>query len=100
MNEISVNIGKRRARRRIFGSERDWIVISVKDNGIGIKKRELKKIFRKYYRSPGARDLNVSGVGLGLALCQGIVKRHGGWISVESMQRKGSTFSIYLPTVR
>jgi two-component system phosphate regulon sensor histidine kinase PhoR len=71
--------------------------IAVSDNGRGISKREQKRIFRAYYRSPDAREANVSGVGLGLSLCKQIVAAHGGVMEVESEPGKGSCFSVYLP---
>ena len=64
---------------------------------MGIDRRERRRIFRRFYRSPRARDRNVSGVGLGLALCRTVVRAHGGWIEVKSKAGEGSTFEVYLP---
>ncbi|OGV66894.1 MAG: hypothetical protein A2283_23075 [Lentisphaerae bacterium RIFOXYA12_FULL_48_11] len=74
-----------------------WVKISIKDKGVGIEKKELRKIFRQFYRVRKAADSNISGVGLGLALCRHVAEAHGGWIEVESEHGKGSTFSVYLP---
>jgi len=71
--------------------------IAVRDNGVGIVEGEIKKIFRKFYRVPGAADSNVSGVGMGLALCKHIVDAHGGRIEVESEVGEGSEFCVVLP---
>ena len=84
-------------QRGVFLGRADWLRVAVRDFGIGIEKRAQRKIFRRFYRSPLARDQNVSGVGLGLALCQHIVQAHGGKIAVESDVGKGSTFTVYLP---
>lgn len=73
------------------------MVISVRDNGMGIDRKQQRKIFRRFYRVPGTGDSNVSGVGLGLALCKHVAKAHAGWIEVESQPGNGSTFSVYLP---
>ncbi|MCX7590904.1 MAG: HAMP domain-containing histidine kinase, partial [Kiritimatiellae bacterium] len=75
------------------------VVIAVRDNGIGIGRRDRRRIFRRYYRTPEARRSNVSGVGLGLALCRRIIKMHGGRIGVQSKPGEGSTFFIALPVV-
>lgn len=85
------------ARRGVFGGRRRWVRISVEDEGIGIERKEWKKIFRRFYRVPSAWDSNVSGVGLGLFLCRHVVRAHGGRIAVHSEPGKGSTFSVYLP---
>jgi light-regulated signal transduction histidine kinase (bacteriophytochrome) len=70
----------------------DNVIISVQDNGMGIKKDELDKIFHMY----GRLHHNIEGHGIGLYLAQKIVHAAGGNIIVESEQGKGSTFSIYL----
>lgn len=82
-----------------FRSRRQWVRLSVKDRGIGIGKKELRRIFRRFYRVPGTGDSNVSGVGLGLALCRHVVRSHGGWIDVDSELGRGSTFSVFLPAI-
>lgn len=73
--------------------------IAVSDSGPGIDETELKRIFKPFYRGPGAVDSNTSGVGLGLAMCRRIVSEHAGRIEVNSTQGKGTTFSVFLPAV-
>ena len=75
-------------------NEQNKIVVSVKDNGIGIEPTELKKIFNKFYRVSGSKS---KGFGIGLYYVKTIVKAHGGTITVTSKPGNGSTFSIYLP---
>ena len=65
----------------------------IADNGTGISKKDQEKIFDLFYTSkpPG------EGTGLGLPICQNILKRLGGSISLESQLNKGTTFTVYLP---
>lgn len=73
------------------------ILIEIKDNGIGIPKLELPKIFEEFYRASNAKEVERDGTGLGLSIAKQIVAIHNGRIWVESEQGKGSTFSIELP---
>jgi PAS domain S-box-containing protein len=68
-----------------------YVRISIKDHGIGIQKENLQKIFDPYFTT------KKGGSGLGLATCYSIMKRHDGYIAVESEVGIGSTFHIYLP---
>ncbi|MDJ0592789.1 MAG: HAMP domain-containing sensor histidine kinase [Pleurocapsa sp. MO_226.B13] len=77
--------------------ESDRVWISVTDTGSGIAESELPHIFRRFWRSPQSRDPRYSGTGIGLAICQRLVKLHRGEISVTSQLGKGSTFKFYLP---
>ncbi len=72
-------------------------LISVTDNGVGISKEELKKIFDKFYRVSTSKVKETRGSGLGLTIAKHIIEAHGGTIEVESEEGKGSTFTIRLP---
>jgi two-component system phosphate regulon sensor histidine kinase PhoR len=76
------------------------VVITVRDNGIGIPQTALKKIFDPFYRVDTGLRSKASGAGLGLAIVRHLVKLHGGEISVESEPGQGSLFTIRLPAVR
>lgn len=78
------------------GIAKNSFLLEVKDNGIGIPKKDQKRIFEAYQRHSADRE-RFSGLGLGLALCKRLVELHGGRIWVESRLGKGSTFSVSLP---
>ncbi len=79
---------------RWVGSE---VQVGVTDQGIGIPAEDLEGVFDRMYRIERRLSPEVGGVGLGLAICKGLVKAHGGRIWVESELGKGSTFYFTLP---
>lgn len=80
--------------------ENDFVVIAVRDRGIGIDPRELSRIFNPYYRAQFSDTQTRRGAGLGLTLVQQIVESHGGSVEVESEPGVGSTFRLLFPSGR
>ena len=73
----------------------DYVKISITDQGSGIAESEFEKIFNPYYSSK--QKGNQKGMGLGLSICQSIIEKHGGAVTVESQLGFGTTFNLYLP---
>lgn len=73
------------------------VMVKISDKGIGISKKNLKRIFDDFYRVNHGNVHNTKGHGLGLYYAKSIIKLHGGTISVESVENQGTTFTIILP---
>jgi two-component system phosphate regulon sensor histidine kinase PhoR len=87
--EREVEISGRAAEREIL--------IHVRDQGVGIERRHLPRLFERFYRVDKARSRAVGGTGLGLSIVKHIAQAHGGHVSVESTVGEGSQFTIHLP---
>lgn len=74
-----------------------YVRVSVHDSGIGVPKDQMGKLFTRFFRGANAVKLQTEGSGLGLFLVRNIIARHGGSVSVETEENKGSTFSFTLP---
>jgi signal transduction histidine kinase len=84
-------------RVRIFGEDdRTEVRLSVQDQGIGMDKKEVRRIFEKFYRTKRAEQSGEAGTGIGLSIVEQIVVQHGGSIYVESEPGKGSRFTLVM----
>ncbi len=73
------------------------VALSVRDRGEGIPKQHLPRLMERFYRVDSARTRQVGGTGLGLAIVKGIVQRHRGAITIDSVVGEGTNFTIFLP---
>ena len=80
-------------------NEKKQVVISVRDTGIGIAKKDQERIFERFVQLEGGMSRQYGGVGLGLAVCKALIEACGQTITVESEPSKGSTFTFSLPVV-
>ena len=83
---------------RVFAQrDGDRVRIAVKDQGIGMDQKEVRKIFQKFYRTKKAEESGEVGTGIGLSIVEQIVTQHGGSIEVTSSPGHGSCFTLVLP---
>ena len=74
------------------------VALSVRDEGVGIPRTELERVFERFYRVDRARSRETGGTGLGLAIVRHVAGNHGGRVAVESKPGDGSTFTMTIPT--
>jgi signal transduction histidine kinase len=79
----------------VSSDQRHSVLLSVKDNGIGISAKDLPHIFERFYRCDPSRS--QAGTGLGLSFARAVARAHGGDITVTSTLNQGSTFTVRLP---
>jgi hypothetical protein len=91
----NILVSKEMAEDVANAAEGEYVVFSISDTGAGIPSSDLHKIFEPFYTT---KELG-KGTGLGLSISIGVVKGHKGFIAVESVKGKGSTFKIFLPAV-
>lgn len=93
----SINYGREGGETRIrFYDMEDNMLIEVVDNGIGMTKEHLPRVFERFYRVDKSRSRNAGGSGLGLAICKHIIEAHQQTITVRSTEDVGSTFAFTL----
>ncbi len=97
----AVVYGKKNGHVRISAKKIGVLIsISINDDGMGIPKDDISKIFERFYRTAAARAHNNTGTGLGLSIAKWIVDAHDGSITVTSVENEGSTFKVNLPVAK
>ncbi len=81
----------------IASRQADEITLEVRDEGCGIDKEDIPRLFERFYRVDKARSWKLGGTGLGLAIVKHIMQAHGGMVTVASSPGEGSTFTLHLP---
>jgi len=81
----------------VIEREGDYLHVKISDTGVGIPSAELPKLFSKFFRASNVVHLQTEGSGLGLVISKSVVVRHGGQIWVDSIEGKGTTFTIVIP---
>ena len=77
----------------------DYLLVTIKDSGIGLKPEEKNKLFTEFFRAKNDKTKNISGTGLGLSIVKRIVDSYSGKIEVESDYGEGTTFIVFLPFI-
>jgi GAF domain-containing protein len=90
---VRVSLSSRLGERR--GDS--FVALRVHNEGSAIPPEELPHVFERFYRGKMARESGEPGTGLGLAICKEIVERHQGWMEIESGERQGTAFTVWLP---
>jgi len=83
--------------RVAIGTEDGSVILTVADTGVGIPRRDLERVFERFYRVDRARSRETGGTGLGLSIVKHVAENHGGSVHVESELGQGSTFEVRLP---
>ncbi len=84
-------------RARALGDGDDRAELAVQDSGYGIPRRDLDRVFERFFRVDRARTRETGGVGLGLAIVRHVMTNHGGEVRVDSVEGEGSTFTLVMP---
>jgi two-component system phosphate regulon sensor histidine kinase PhoR len=95
-NSITYSPENTKIKVKLYEQNKNGI-IEIVDEGIGIEKPEIPRIFERFYRVDRARSRNSGGTGLGLAIVKHLIEAHHGKIQVESEVGKGTTMRVILP---
>jgi len=83
-----------------WGRGKDFVIIEVRDNGVGIPEADLPRIFERFYRVDKARSKQLGGTGLGLSIVKHLAQAMNGTITATSQVGKGTSFTLQLPVYK
>jgi signal transduction histidine kinase len=89
--------GNVRVTGKVIGPESDQIWVQISDEGIGVSKEHLPKLFHNFYRVDNRDNREIGGTGIGLALVKSLVEKHHGYVTMDSELGRGSEVTIVLP---
>ena len=98
-NAIKYTPNGGRIEIRATEQKNDFLSISIRDSGVGVPKKDLPRLFSKFFRASNVMLMQTDGSGLGLFIVKSIIEKHGGKIEVSSEEGKGTEFTLTLPTV-
>lgn len=96
-NSLKFMEKERKLLNIVFEEQNGFLVVKIKDNGMGIDKNELEKIFDRFYRTDPSRNRNTGGSGLGLAITRQIIEQHKGKIQADSIKGEWTEISFEIP---
>jgi signal transduction histidine kinase len=96
-NAVKYSPNDDRKVRVVITARRSFVEVAVEDNGMGVPRRDRRRIFVKFERGSNAEKGRIEGSGIGLTLANEIVKAHGGHIRYTALKPRGSRFSVFLP---
>jgi two-component system phosphate regulon sensor histidine kinase PhoR len=99
VNGLKYTLAEGTVRMR-WWTDDEGAYFSVVDSGIGIPAEHLPRLTERFYRVDAGRSRGQGGSGLGLAIVKHALQRHGGWLDVQSVEGKGSTFTCHFPSQR
>jgi signal transduction histidine kinase len=99
-NALKYSLADSKAIQVTVESRDDGVRVYVTDDGVGVPREDVERIFEPFFRVDRSRSKESGGYGLGLSICKRVMQAHGGQIALEPGNGRGSTFVLHLPRPR